>query len=51
MDDAIKDLSSGVDMEKAIEYANKLGLSLKDFELDYSTGLFTLDDTQKIINK
>ena len=51
MNDAIKDLSSGVDMEKAVEYANKLGLSLKDFQLDYSTGLFTLDDTQKIIQK
>ena len=51
MNDAIKDLSSGVDMEKAVEYANKLGLSLKDFQLDYSTGLFTLNDTQKIIQK
>ena len=51
MDDAIKDLSKGVDMGKAIEYANKLGLSLKDFQLDYSTGLFTLNDTQKIIQK
>lgn len=51
MDDAIKDLSKGVDMAKAIEYANKLDLSLKDFQLDYSTGLFTLNDTQEIVNK
>jgi len=45
MEDSFKDLSKGVEIDKAIEYANKLNISLSDFNLDYSTGLFTLSNT------
>ena len=51
LDDAVKDLSKGVSIDKAVEYATKLGVDLSKFELDYSTGLWKYNDLNQIQQK
>ena len=46
----ISQLSKGVEIDKAIKYAEELELSFSDLVLDYSTGLFKLGDTTKAYN-